>query len=135
MDPFVVIILGGVAGLVVALLLLGWLYPGSGADQVGWRPTRSVAVEVQNELDDLEQMLEAANARRRRRGEPELTEASVRDTVAADLRETVRRQEDHRLAELDAAQMLAAKNARRRAKGLPELTPAAYRSQLERDSG
>jgi hypothetical protein len=135
MDPFVVIILGGVAGLVVALLLLGWLYPGSGADQLDWRPTRSAAVEVQNELDDLAQMLEAANARRRRRGEAELTEASVRDTVAADLREKVRRQEDHRLAELDVAQMLAAKNARRRAKGLPELTHAAYRSQLERDLG
>lgn len=135
MDPFVVIMLGGVAGVVVALLLLGWLYPGSGADQVDWRPTRSVAVEVQNEADDLEQMLEAANARRRRRGEPELTEAAVRDTVAADLRETVRRQEDHRLDELDAAQMLAAKNARRRAKGLPELTPAAYRAQMERDLG
>jgi hypothetical protein len=72
-DPFVVIIFGGVAGLVIALLLLGWLAPGSGAQQLDWRPTRSVAVEVQNEIDDLDQMLEAANARRRRRGERELT--------------------------------------------------------------
>jgi multisubunit Na+/H+ antiporter MnhB subunit len=45
-DPFVVIIFGGVAGLVIALLLLGWLAPGSGAQQLDWRPTRSVAVEV-----------------------------------------------------------------------------------------
>jgi hypothetical protein len=131
-DPFVVIIFGGVAGLVIALLLLGWLAPGSGAKQLDWRPTRSVAVEVQNEIDDLDQMLEAANARRRRRGERELTEADLRDRVAGDLREAVARRED-RLAELDLAQMLAAANARRRAKGLAELSPAAYRAQLERD--
>jgi hypothetical protein len=131
-DPFVVIIFGGVAGLVIALLLLGWLAPGSGAQQLDWRPTRSVAVEVQNESDDLDQMLEAANARRRRRGERELTEADLRDRVAGDLREAVARRED-RLAELDLAQMLAAANARRRAKGLAELSPAAYRAQLERD--
>jgi hypothetical protein len=131
-DPFVVIIFGGVAGLVIALLLLGWLAPGSGAKQLDWRPTRSVAVEVQNEIDDLDQMLEAANARRRRRGEGELTEADLRDRVAGDLREAVARRED-RLAELDLAQMLAAANARRRAKGLAELSPADYRAQLERD--
>jgi hypothetical protein len=131
-DPFVVIIFGGVAGLVIALLLLGWLAPGSGAQQLDWRPTRSVAVEVQNEIDDLDQMLEAANARRRRRGERELTEADLRDRVAGDLREAVARRED-RLAELDLAQMLAAANARRRAKGLAELSPADYRAQLERD--
>jgi hypothetical protein len=131
-DPFVVIIFGGVAGLVIALLLLGWLAPGSGAQQLDWRPTRSVAVEVQNEIDDLDQMLEAANARRRRRGERELTEADLRDRVAGDLREAVARRED-RLAELDLAQMLAAANARRRSKGLAELSPAAYRAQLERD--
>jgi hypothetical protein len=131
-DPFVVIIFGGVAGLVIALLLLGWLAPGSGAQQLDWRPTRSVAVEVQNEIDDLDQMLEAANARRRRRGEDELTEADLRDRVAGDLREAVARRED-RLAELDLAQMLAAANARRRAKGLAELSPADYRAQLERD--
>jgi hypothetical protein len=131
-DPFVVIIFGGVAGLVIALLLLGWLAPGSGAQQLDWRPTRSVAVEVQNEIDDLDQMLEAANARRRRRGEQELTEADLRDRVAGDLREAVARRED-RLAELDLAQMLAAANARRRTKGLAELSPADYRAQLERD--
>jgi hypothetical protein len=133
-DPFVVIMFGGVAGLVIALLLLGWLAPGSGAQQLDWRPTRSVAVEVQNEVDDLEQMLEAANARRRRRGEAELTEDTLRDRVAADLRETLRLREDH-LAEADLAQMLAAANARRRAKGLPELSAAAYRAQVERGAG
>jgi hypothetical protein len=64
-DPFVVIMAGLVGGLLIALILLGLFYPGSGADQVNWRPTRSVEVEVQNEIDDFDQMLAATNAKRR----------------------------------------------------------------------
>ena len=75
-----------VGGLLVALLLLGRFAPGSGARELDWRPTRSVEVEIQNEIDDLDQMLEAANARRRLRGEPELTEAEIDERVAEDLR-------------------------------------------------
>ena len=78
-DPFVVIMTGLVGGLLVILILLGLFYPGSGADQVNWRPTRSVETEVQNEIDDLDQMLEAVNARRRARGETELTEDDLHE--------------------------------------------------------
>ena len=69
MDPFALIMLALVGGLLVVLLALGRFYPGSGAKQLDWRPTRSVELEVQNEIDDLEQMREAVNARRRARGE------------------------------------------------------------------
>ena len=96
MDPFAVIVFGGLAGLVLALVLLGRLAPGSGADQVDWRPTRSPELEASNEVDDLEQMLEAANRRRRRRGEAELTEDAVRAGVAADLRAARDRRPDPR---------------------------------------
>ena len=72
-DPFVVIMTGLVGGLLVILILLGLFYPGSGADQVNWRPTRSVETEVQNEIDDVEQMLAAQNELRRRLGKPERT--------------------------------------------------------------
>jgi hypothetical protein len=68
-----------VGGLLVALLLLGRFYPGSGAKQLDWRPTRSVDVEVQNEIDDLDQMRDAINARRRARGQKALTDDDVRD--------------------------------------------------------
>ena len=74
MDPFAVIILGGTGGLVIALLLPGRLRPGSGAEQVDWRSTRSAELDVQNEIHDLDQMLAATNARRRARRRPELTE-------------------------------------------------------------
>jgi hypothetical protein len=83
-DPFALIMLGGVAGLLIALLLLGRFYPGSGAEQLDWRPTRSPEVEVQNEIDDLDQMREAVNRRRRARGEAELTEDDLHERVAED---------------------------------------------------
>jgi hypothetical protein len=130
MDPFAVIILGGTAGLVLALYLLGRFYPGSGADQLNWKPTRSVEQEIQNEIDDLDQMLEAANERRRRRGQAELTEESLRADVAADLGDTVKRRDDY-LVEMEIVQMLEIKNERRRAKGLPEISVEEYRARIE----
>lgn len=74
MDPFTAIILGIVVLLVGSLVLLGLFYPGSGAEQLGWRTPRAQAdQEAARDTEDLAQMLEAANARRRARGEPELT--------------------------------------------------------------
>ncbi len=90
MDPFAAIMLGGVVLLLVALLLLGRFYPGSGAQQLDWRPTRSPELEVQNEIDDMDQMREAVNRRRRARGEAELTEQELHERVAEDHAETLR---------------------------------------------
>ena len=56
---------------------LGRWYPGSGAEQVDWKPTRSPELEAELELDDVDQMLEAQNARRRASGRPELTEEDM----------------------------------------------------------
>jgi hypothetical protein len=86
-DPFAIIMLGLVGGLLLFLLALGRFYPGSGAQQVDWRPTRSVELEVQNDIDDLDQMREAINSRRRARGDAELTEEAVRARVAEDVAE------------------------------------------------
>jgi hypothetical protein len=128
-DPFAVIMIGIVGGMLVGLVLLGLFHPRSGAQTLDWKPTRSVEQEVQNEIDDLDQMLEAANARRRQRGAPELTEEGIRATVGSDIAETIKRREEH-LAEVEIAQMLEAKNARRRAKGLPEIGGEEYRAQI-----
>jgi hypothetical protein len=84
MDPFTFIVAGGMLALIVALLLLGKYYPGSGADVLDWKPTRSMETEVELELDDVEQMIEAQNERRRRTGRPEITEDEVRARVAAE---------------------------------------------------
>jgi hypothetical protein len=77
---FALIVGGGI------LLALGKWYPGSGAEQVDWRPTRPPEAEAALEVDDIEQMLEAQNARRRATGRRELTEDDVRAQVAADER-------------------------------------------------
>ena len=87
MDPFVLIIVGGVGALILALVLLGKYYPGSGADVLDWQPTRSLETEAELELDDVQQMLDAQNERRRRTGRPELTEDQIRARVAAEQRE------------------------------------------------
>jgi hypothetical protein len=129
-DPLGAIMLAIGAGFLAGLILLGLFHPRSGSQTLDWKPTRSAELEVQNEIDDLDQMLDATNARRRRRGEPELTEESLRASIGADLAAAAKRREDH-LEDLDIAQMLDAKNARRRAKGLPEITAEAYRAQIE----
>ncbi len=130
MDPFAVIILGGTAGLVIALLLLGRFSSGSGAEHARRKPARSVAPEVQSEIDDLDQMLAAANARRRARGKPELTEHSLRAEIAQETALAHRRGDDD-AGDLELAQMLDAKNARRLSKGLSPLSLEEYKRQVE----
>jgi hypothetical protein len=82
-------------GLLVALILgvvaLGVFAPGNGSKQLRWQPTRSPELEAQNEVDDLDQMGEAINARRRARGQRELSEEEVHERVAGDLRAAGRR--------------------------------------------
>jgi hypothetical protein len=85
--------------LVLGLLLIGRLHPGTGAQVLDWRPTRSPAVEAQNEIDDVEQMLEAQNARRRRRGLPERTEEQVQAEVDAGRREIADRAARYRASQ------------------------------------
>jgi hypothetical protein len=70
--------------VVGVLVAVGHFYPGSDAELLDWFPTRSPEVEVQNELDDVRQMLEAQNEMRRRRGAPELSEADLEARVIAD---------------------------------------------------
>ena len=125
-----VIMAGLVGGLLVALILLGLYYPGSGADQVNWKPTRSVETEVQNEMDDLAQMFEATNAKRRARGAEALTEESMHARVAEDRRIADAQREAY-LGEVEITQMLEVKNERRAKKGLPPITAEEYRAQLE----
>ena len=86
MDEFALFVLcGGLVALGIFLAIGKW-YPGSGAEQVDWRPTRSPEVEAELEIDDVDQMLEAQNARRRASGRPEISEDDVRAQVAEDER-------------------------------------------------
>ena len=97
-----------------------------------WRPTRSPELEAQNEVDDLEQMLQAANERRRARGEPELTEEVLQARVIEDRREqnelraaylAANDDESDEAVQADIAQMLARVNDGRRRRGSPSSRP------------
>jgi hypothetical protein len=89
-----VLYLLGTVGIVIfmvgVILVVGHFYPGSSAGLVDWYPTRSPEVEVQNEIDDVRQMLEAQNEMRRRRGAPEMSEEELHRGVAEDERVRLR---------------------------------------------
>ena len=87
MDWFPIIVVGGILVVVALLALVGRLYPGTGADLLDWKPSRSYEAEIELETQDVEQMIEAQNAYRRKRGERELTEDEVRQSVARDQRQ------------------------------------------------
>src|SRR3954469_16864417 len=108
-DTFSLIVIVGLVLMVLAVLALGRFYPGSGAEQLDWRPTRSPEVEAENEIDDLQQMLDAANERRRARGKPERTMADVERSVILNQEEHHQRRERY-LADQEIDQMLEAKN-------------------------
>ncbi|MBJ7328509.1 MAG: hypothetical protein JHC95_01345 [Solirubrobacteraceae bacterium] len=64
-----------------AILLLGRYHPKSGAEVLQWHPSRAPEQDAIDELEDLEQLLEATNAKRRARGAPERTVEDVEDEL------------------------------------------------------
>jgi hypothetical protein len=90
-DSFPLIFIGGLLIFVGFLVLLARMYPGTGADLLDWGSTRSYEHEVELEMQDVEQMIEAQNAYRRKRGEAEITEEEFREDV---VRDEVRRLSD-----------------------------------------
>lgn len=124
MDPFAIVILGGLVAVGLWMWLIGRQNPGSGMDALGLRSAREITETREAlEAEDLEQMLEAHNARRRRRGEPDLTSHDLELRVAEDMAEQRRRQQEL-ASDRELDELLEATNARRRARGLPERTRA-----------
>ena len=100
---YIFLTLGMVGFIVLVLVLLARAYPGSGADLVDWRPTRSYEDEARLESEDIQQMIEAQNEMRRRRGKRDLTRADASRMAREDetIRERQRRSYDDRLADLE----------------------------------
>jgi len=88
---FVLGTVGIVLVIVGILVLIDHFYTGNNAELLDWQPTRSPEVEVQNEIDDVQQMLEAQNEMRRRRGAAERSEGELRAEVEAEELEKLRR--------------------------------------------
>jgi hypothetical protein len=129
-DPFAVIVLSGILIIVVAVWLLGRYYPGSGLEQVGLRSAREISETREAlEAEDLEQMLAAHNARRRARGEAEVTATDLELQVASDVRDQERRRQAY-LADRELDQLLEVTNRRRRERGQPERTREQAREEF-----
>ncbi len=121
-DPFAIVLLGALVAGILWIWLLGKYYPGNGLEQLGLRSAREIVESREAlEAEDLQQMLDAHNARRRRRGESEVTVADLEQRVHNDTMELQRRRESY-LADRELEQLLEVTNARRRARGLPERT-------------
>jgi hypothetical protein len=89
-DVFTVVFGGLLLFFVVTVLLLGLFSKRSARDYLDWKPTRSLEVEAQNEIDDVEQMIAAQNELKRRRGAPEVSEEEIERRVRED-RDEIRR--------------------------------------------
>jgi hypothetical protein len=130
-DPFVLVLVGFLLAMVIALVLIGHFYPGSGMEQLGMRSAREITESREElEAEDLQQMLAAHNARRRRRGEAEVTVEDLELRVVQDRRELEQRRAAY-MADRELDELLEATNARRRARGLPERT----REDVRREYG
>jgi hypothetical protein len=130
-DPFVLVLVGFLLAMVIVLVLIGHFYPGSGMEQLGMRSAREITEQREElEAEDLEQMLAAHNARRRRRGEAEVTVEDLELRVTQDRRELEQRRAAY-MADRELDELLEATNARRRARGLPERT----RDDVRREYG
>ena len=131
MDPFAAVILSGLAVMVFAVYLVGRFYPGSGLSEIGMKSAREITETREAlEAEDLDQMLAAHNARRRARGEEELSAGDLELRVAQDMRDQLSRRQAY-LADNELDQLLEATNARRRARGQAPRT----REQVQKEFG
>lgn len=93
-DPFTLVVVGGLGVVVIVLWLLGSYYPGSGLEQVGLKSARELAERREElEAEDLDQMLRAHNERKRARGEAEVTAEQIEARVLGELSRRGRREQ------------------------------------------
>ena len=101
---FFLVTAGMVIFIVLVLVVLGRAYPGSGADLLDWKPTRDYETEFQLEEDDVQQMIAAQNAYRRKRGAKELTEMDAERMAREDQRVREKRPDGRAVAVRDRSQ-------------------------------
>src|SRR4029079_14504075 len=78
---FELVVIGGIIADFLAFYAIGKYSSATPADFLDWKPTRSYEMEIELEQQDVEQMIEAQNERRRRDGRPLIDTQSYRDRV------------------------------------------------------
>jgi hypothetical protein len=103
---FELAVVGGVLAVFLAFYAIGKYSTSTPAEYLDWKPTRSIETEIDLELEDVAQMIEAQNERRRRDGRPLIDEDAYRNHVEMatreqrDAAETYRREQEELRAEI-----------------------------------
>ena len=95
---FELAVVGGLLALFLAFYAIGKYSTSTPAEYLDWKPTRSIETEIDLELQDVAQMIEAQNERRRRDGRPLIDEDQYRGQVEMATRE--QREQDELRKEL-----------------------------------
>src|SRR5918998_5330507 len=90
---FELAVVGGLLALVLVFYAIGKYSSATPAEFLDWKPTRSVETEIELELQDVQQMIEAQSERRRRDGRPLIDEDAYRNQVEMATREERERAE------------------------------------------
>jgi len=93
---FAIIVFGGIALVLIGVLVAARFSSKTGPEILDWKPTRSFEQEIELELDDVEQMIAARNERRRRRGAGEVSEHEFREEVRLEEQSQRSRAADYR---------------------------------------
>jgi hypothetical protein len=88
---FVVIIFGGLALLFLALIVLGAWNPRRLSELTGKSDEKRWATQATIEEGDVNEMVDAQNESRRRRGKDEVSEADIRERANVTQRESIDR--------------------------------------------
>src|SRR4051812_40481236 len=78
---FELAVLGGILALFLVFYAIGKYSSSTPAEFLDWKPTRSYETEVELELQDVQQMIDAQNERRRHDGRPLIDEDAYRHMV------------------------------------------------------
>ena len=106
-----------VGGLLAAFLIfyaIGKYSSATPEQYLDWKPARSIETEIELELQDVQQMIEAQNERRRRDGRPLIDEDAYRNQVEMATREQREQAEAYRREQEQLREQLGDKEYRRR---------------------
>ena len=111
---FELAVIGGLLALVLVFYAIGKYSSATPAEYLDWKPTRSVETEIELELQDVSQMIEAQNERRRRDGRPLIDEDAYRNQVEMATREQRAEADAYRREQEQLREQLGEKEYRRR---------------------
>jgi hypothetical protein len=84
---FELAVVGGLLAVFLVFYAIGKYSTATPAEYLDWKPTRSIETEIELEHQDVAQMIEAQNERRRRDGRPLIDEDAYRNQVEMATRE------------------------------------------------